>query len=141
MIPPPADTLTIEELADKTGSYAPEAFYFVQQGLATTSEHIHRTVKDESASRHVTGQQLAQGLREVAVAQWGLMARTVLQRWGIYSTLDFGRIVYAMIDAGLLSKTDGDSLEDFRKVYDFRTAFEQAYDTQRREAASDCAAV
>jgi len=134
MIPPEVEAPTIEALAEKVGSYAPEAFYFVQQGLATISEKIHRNA-DGSTPRHVSGQQLAQGLRDVAIAQWGLMARTVLERWGVYSTLDFGRIVYAMIDAGMLSKTADDSLEDFRKVYDFRTEFEQAYNLQCRGAA------
>ena len=67
------------------------------------------------------------GLREFALQRWGLMARTVLQRWNITSTFDFGRIVFAMVENDLMQKTDEDSIEDFRNVYDFKTAFEADY--------------
>ena len=113
---------SLERLAADVGSYSVDAYYFVQQGLAITAAKQHREARPNS--KHITGQQLAEGLRELAIRQWGMMARTVLQRWGIYSTLDFGRIVYAMIDAGYMGKTDGDCLEDFKNVYDFRGAFE-----------------
>jgi uncharacterized repeat protein (TIGR04138 family) len=55
------------------------------------------------------------------------LARTVLVRWNVTSTYDFGRIVFAMVDSGLMQKTDDDSIEDFRNVYDFKTAFDAAY--------------
>ncbi len=67
------------------------------------------------------------GLREFALARWGLLARTVLARWNITSTLDFGRIVFAMVEHQLLQKTDDDSLADFRQVYEFRSALELDY--------------
>ena len=56
-----------------------------------------------------------------------MLARTVLRRWNITSTLDFGRMVFAMVDGGLMQKTEEDSVEDFRNVYDFRNAFESDY--------------
>lgn len=117
---------TVEQIAAETGLYPPEAFVFVQQSLAVVAERVHGA-KPKSANKHVTGQQLAQGLRDVSIETWGLMAGAVLNRWGIYSTLDFGRIVYAMIDASFMAKTQDDSLEDFRNVYDFRAAFERDY--------------
>ena len=70
---------------------------------------------------------MCEGLRELALIQWGRLARTVLRRWSITSTVDFGRIVFAMVDAGLMQKTEDDSLEDFRNVYDFRVALENEY--------------
>ena len=73
---------------------------------------------------------MCDGLREFALSQWGLLARTVLRRWGISSTLDFGRIVFSLIEAGQMQKTPDDSVEDFRNVYDFRTAFESGYRIQ-----------
>lgn len=76
---------------------------------------------EEEPSRHITGRQLSEGLREYAWLKWGLMARTVLSRWNITSTMDFGKIVYALIDAQILSKNDSDRIDDFRAVYDFRT--------------------
>ena len=116
---------TVEQLAAETGLYAIDAFVFVQQCLGVVSDRAHGK-KAKSGNRHVTGQQLACGMRDLSIERWGLLAGVVLNRWGIYSTLDFGRIVYAMIDAGFMAKTQDDSLEDFRNVYDFRAAFEPA---------------
>jgi uncharacterized repeat protein (TIGR04138 family) len=78
-------------------------------------------------NRHVSGQQLSWGLRDYALQRWGLMARTVLARWGIRETLDFGRIVFAMVENGYMQKQPHDSLDDFRNVFDFREAFDEAY--------------
>jgi uncharacterized repeat protein (TIGR04138 family) len=115
------------QVAVDFGRYPPEAYEFVQCGLSYTVQKVHKTVESPDASRHVSGQQLCEGLREFALTQWGLLSRTVLRRWSINSTLDFGRIVFALIDAGHMQKTSDDCLEDFREVYDFRTAFESEY--------------
>ncbi|MDB5325364.1 MAG: protein restricted to Verrucomicrobia-Planctomycetes group [Phycisphaerales bacterium] len=118
---------TVEDAAEACGRYAVEAFYFVQKGLAVTATRIHAE-RPDGHSRHITGQELAQGLRDLAIQRWGLLARTVLSQWGVNTTLDFGRIVYAMIDAGIMGRCDEDQLADFKSVYDFRSAFsEQRY--------------
>jgi uncharacterized repeat protein (TIGR04138 family) len=113
-------------VAQRSG-YAVDAFLFVQRGLDFTVRHIHgepqARSESEPRSRHVSGQQLCQGLREYALEQYGLLARTVLRHWNIQRSEDFGRIVFAMIDAGLMAKTDEDSLADFNGVYDFNQAF------------------
>jgi len=108
------------------GPYPQEAFEFVQRGLSFTVQKVHETQTDPEASRHVSGQQLCEGLREFAHRQWGMLARTVLDRWGIHGTLDFGKIVFTLIEAGQMQKTPEDSLEDFREVYDFK-AFGTGY--------------
>lgn len=109
----------------KSGGYPPEAFQFVREGLAHTVKMVHGADTDEGEDerRHVSGQQLCLGLKDHAIRQYGLLARTVLERWGIRATSDFGKIVFAMIDAGLMRKTDDDSLDDFGSVYDFDEAF------------------
>ena len=124
MAKPAVPQKTVEEVADEVGLYAIDAYYFVERGLATTTRAIRRGKKKKSG--HVTGQELSEGLRDLAEKQWGRLAGVVLSRWGVYGTIDFGRIVYAMIDAGLMSKTDEDSLDDFRDVFDF-AVFESAY--------------
>jgi uncharacterized repeat protein (TIGR04138 family) len=119
---------SIFEIAQQT-QYPVDAFIFIQRGLDYTVRHIHGDVpkdldpEDESTNRHVTGQQLCQGLREYAISQYGLMARTVLRRYKIYTTEDFGKLVFAMVDAGVMRKTDEDTLADFVDVYDFSEAF------------------
>jgi uncharacterized repeat protein (TIGR04138 family) len=128
---PPSDKPTkeksVHQVVADVGLYPPEAYAFIQKGLNHTVQKLHGKLKDPKASRHVTGQDLCEGLRDVALAEWGRLARTVLRRWNITSTLDFGRMVFAMVEAGLMQKTEDDSLEDFRNVYDFRTAFEAEY--------------
>jgi uncharacterized repeat protein (TIGR04138 family) len=119
---------TLQQVVELVGVYPIDAYEFVHRGLAHTVNQLHASASgEEPASRHVCGQQLCEGLRDYALSQWGLMARTVLRRWNITSTLDFGKIVFAMVDNGLMQKTEQDSLEDFRGVYDFAIAFEAGY--------------
>ena len=109
------------------GAYPPEAYDFVQQGLSYTVQEIHGRSNKPRASRHVCGQQLCEGIRQFALNQYGMLAATVLRLWNIHATLDFGRIVFALIEAGQMQKTDDDTIEDFRNVFDFKTAFESEY--------------
>ena len=69
----------------------------------------------------------ASGLLAYGLLTSSVLAGIVLKRWNIFSTLDFGRIVFAMVDNGFMQKTDNDCLEDFRGVYDFKSAFESGY--------------
>lgn len=114
-------------IRQRVGPFPPEAFQFVREGLQHTVRMVHGDDAAESMSedesRHVTGQQLCLGLRDFAIRQFGLLAKLVLGRWGVHSTDDFGKIVFAMIEAGLMRKTDEDTLGDFRAVYDFSEAF------------------
>ena len=119
------------------------AFQFVREGLQHTVQVMHpelaadlamdmlddtdsTSVSEQSADqnrRHVTGQQLCLGLRDYAIRQYGMLARTVLTHWNVRRTEDFGRIVFAMVAAGELRKSDDDSPTDFREVFDFDEAF------------------
>lgn len=114
--------MTVEEVSSAVGVYPLEAYTFLQAGLHYTVEQVAGGGK----KGHVTGQQLAIGLRRYAHLQWGIMARAVLAKWNITSTYDFGRIVFALVDAGIFSVTEGDGVEDFRGVYDF-AEFEAEY--------------
>ena len=71
---------------------------------------------------HVSGQELCHSVRTMALAQFGLLAATVLDHWGIRSTSDIGDIVYNMIATGDLEKTPSDSRSDFDNVFDFDKA-------------------
>lgn len=114
------------------GLYPPQAFAFVQEGLRHTVERVSEArqrgdgggcASEIEGGRHVNGQELCIGLRDYAVSQYGLLARTVLEQWNIRRTEDFGRIVFLMVEAGLLRKTDEDSIEDFTGVFDFDEVF------------------
>ena len=121
---------SIAEIAAGT-PYPPEAFGFVREGLRLAAEQSHGPEPEMTnpalvGKRHVSGQQLCQALRDLAIRRWGLMSKTVLSNWQILGTLDFGKIVYALIDYQLMQKTEEDSLEDFREVFDFEQAFSPA---------------
>ena len=75
------------------------------------------------ADRHISGQELCIGLRDLAIDKYGLLAPIVLEHWNVRRTNDFGRIVFAMIDAGLMTRNNDDTMDDFRAVYDFDEAF------------------
>jgi len=78
-------------------------------------------------NRHVSGSDLCFGLRDYALSRWGLLAPAVLNSWGIRETKDFGRIVFALVDNGVLQKQPEDRIEDFDAVYSFDRAFDDAY--------------
>lgn len=119
----------------RAAMFPEEAFEFVRDGLKHTVLTLHGHSGTGGAARpapgggavtqrrHVTGQQLCMGLRDLAVQRWGLLAGTVLRKWRITRTEDFGTIVFAMIDRRELRVSEDDSIEDFRAVYDFEEAF------------------
>jgi len=121
---------SVGEVAEEVGVYPLEAYDFVQAGLRYTVGRIHGD-NPRKGDSHVSGQQLALGLRDYALSQWGKMASAVLQRWNITCTYDFGRIVFAMVEGGILHKTDDDNIEDFRNVFDF-AEFDSVYRIESR---------
>lgn len=112
----------IERAIREDGRYPPEAYEFLHRGLEYATRMVHG---DEPAEgpRHVSGQQLCEGLRGLALEQWGPLARDVLARWNIRATRDFGEMVYFLINLGMMGRQDSDRLEDFHEVYDFDQAF------------------
>jgi uncharacterized repeat protein (TIGR04138 family) len=100
--------------------YKPEAYAFVLDSL-------NRVMAAFSVRRHVSGEELLAGIREHARERFGPLAKDVLNSWGVTTTLDFGRIVFHMVEARLLSATPEDSLSDFVDKFDFTEAFEDNY--------------
>jgi uncharacterized repeat protein (TIGR04138 family) len=123
----PGPTKPIEQVVEEVGVYPIEAFEFVRRGLSAAVRRVHGQHHEPGVSRHVSGQQLCESLRDYALSQWGLLARDVLRHWNITRTDDFGRIVYALVNSHYMQITDEDSQEDFHNVFDFSTAFDTAY--------------
>ena len=115
----------LEMIRAKDSRYASEAYIFVREALDHTQKHIAKHSK--GALRHVTGQELLQGIREYALSQFGPMAMFVLEEWGIRTCEDFGEIVFNMVDIGLLAKTEKDSRADFSNGYEFTEAFRKPF--------------
>jgi uncharacterized repeat protein (TIGR04138 family) len=110
----------VEEICRQDKRYKPDAYEFVLGGLGFTQKKLKKTA-------HVSGGQLAYGLRDYAINQYGALASRVLAYWGISQTRDFGNIVFNLIEKKLLSKTKEDSLLDFDMVYDFKRAFSECF--------------
>jgi uncharacterized repeat protein (TIGR04138 family) len=126
----------LEEVVRGDPRYAYEAYEFVFAALAHTQKLLGRIPPPESVAAspaegekeyHVSGQQLCEGIRDLALREFGLLARTVFRLWGIHRTADFGEIVFNLIEAGLMSKTDRDSRGDFADVYDLDEALVRDY--------------
>ncbi len=134
----------IKLLTDDT-RYRREAYLFVRDGLDYAHEVLglgqqsapagKRRKKGAKADppRHVTGQELCEALRQFALDQYGFLAKTVLNSWGIQQTGDFGEIVYNLIRVGAMTKSTEDRREDFDDVYDFEQAFVRDFAIQRQE--------
>jgi uncharacterized repeat protein (TIGR04138 family) len=112
---------TLEKIIARDSRFHSEAYLFVREALDYTHKIVGKGSK--SALRHVTGQELLGGIRAFALELFGPMAMTVLNEWGVHTCEDFGEIVFNMVDANLLGKTESDSREDFRGGYDFFEVF------------------
>ena len=88
---------------------------------------LHSVIRTLDEPRHITGNELANGVRELALSRYGPLARTVLEHWGIHETEDVGRVVFAMVEQGILVKEDEDDQQDFTDLFDFEEAFEREY--------------
>jgi len=115
--------ISMEDVIRADGRYPMQAFAFLNEGLAYAANRAYGQASAPDLQRHVTGGQLCEGLRDLAIERYGQLAKVVLGKWNIRQTLDFGNMVYMMIEHGFMRKTEEDSLEDFRNVYDFDKAF------------------
>jgi uncharacterized repeat protein (TIGR04138 family) len=115
----------LEKIYQNDPRFHRDAYVFVREALDYTQKQISKSNKNKV--RHVTGVELLQGIRGYALYEYGPMAQYVLQEWGIQSCEDVGAIVFNMVDANLLDKTDNDSQADFRSVYSFEEAFREPF--------------
>ena len=116
----------LDELLTQGLKYPREAYGFVREALDHTQQMVERQAETERV-RHVSGQQLLEGIRDYALKTYGPMAATVLEEWGVRRCEDFGEIVFDMVDHQLLAKTPRDSREDFKGGYDFDEAFRKPF--------------
>lgn len=110
----------LDQLRERNPRFHARSYEFVMLAL-------HSVIQSLEEPRHITGRELTEGVRELALGQYGVLAKTVLEHWGIHGTRDVGDVVFAMVEQGILVKEDDDSLDDFADVYDFEEAFETNY--------------
>jgi uncharacterized repeat protein (TIGR04138 family) len=135
-------TTTSKTLMART-RYHRNAYHFVFAALRYTQETLERDeiefVDEETREEenHISGGELLEGIRRLALEQFGLLAPTVFRHWGVRSTDDFGRIVFEKIECGEMRKTDRDRLSDFFGVYDFDEAFDRQYYVDTSDVFND----
>jgi len=116
-------------ILDRDPRYAEDAYHFLREALDFTIKLLEKPV--EGPGRHVSGQELLEGIRQFTLKEFGPMALRVLNTWGIRRTDDFGEMVFNMVGAGILGKTDEDRREDFAGGYDFDAAFAKPFRANR----------
>ena len=106
----------LKEVVARDGRYHINAYRFVYEAL-------DYTVKRLDKKRHISGRELLEGIKNLAIEQFGGLACMVLGIWGVSKTADFGNIVFNLVEADLMSRSEDDTREDFDGVYDFREVF------------------
>jgi uncharacterized repeat protein (TIGR04138 family) len=122
----------LAELVRRDSRYAYEAYEFIFEALRFTQVMLNRVPRagegeEPGPQHHVHGRELLEGIRVYAQRQYGLMAPCVFRMWGIRGTGDFGEIIFNLVDANLMSKTEEDCREDFHDIYDIDTDLVDGY--------------
>src|ERR1700690_1097315 len=110
--------------------FSRDAYTFVREALDYTQKLIGKETQGQI--RHVSGQELLDGIRQYSLQQFGPMVVTVFEEWGVRNCRDFGEIVFNMVEIGLLAKTDKDTRDDFQNGYDFTEVFRKPFWPQNR---------
>lgn len=119
----------IEELAEADGRYAKAAYLFIYDALQFTVEKLGKEDLPKQR-RHVSGRELVEALSEYGMDQFGPLTASVFEHWGVRQTRDFGEIVFNLVGANLMSKTESDCIDDFADVY----VFDDEFDWKKRRA-------
>lgn len=110
----------MEQIRERESRYEEGAYLFVLAALEYSQAQLQ-------VRRHITGRELASACRDLAIERYGIMARLVLERWGMTTTEDIGSVVFTLVDLGFLASQPSDTREQFGDVFDFHEAFERRY--------------
>lgn len=118
----------IAKLREQDPKYSPAAYHFIRRAL----DHSLRKLKREDADRpaHVSGKELLEGFRELALMEFGPLAKTVLEDWGITKCTEVGEVVFQLVSLGVLGKNEDDKIDDFKELWSFAEAFDSPFQPQ-----------
>jgi uncharacterized repeat protein (TIGR04138 family) len=120
----------LDSIVTSDPRYQREAYIFLRDALDFTTKQQKKA--KGTTIRHVSGPELLEGVRQYALKEFGPMVITVFDSWGIRATEDVGHMVFNLINAGIFGKTDEDSIEDFKNVYDFQEAFVKPFAPEKK---------
>jgi uncharacterized repeat protein (TIGR04138 family) len=118
----------LDSIVASDARYHREAYVFLRDALDFTTKQ-QKKIKG-AAVKHVAGPELLEGVRQYAVKEFGPMTLSVFSFWGVHQCEDIGQMVFNLIAAGIFGKTDEDSMDDFKAVYDFHEAFVKPFKPQ-----------
>jgi len=121
----------LESVVGSDPRYQRDGYIFLRDALDFTTKQ-QKKVKGVSV-RHVSGPELLDGVRQYALKEFGPMVMTVFDSWGIRCSEDIGHMVFNLIGAGVFGKTEQDSIQDFKNVYDFEEAFVKPFAPEKPE--------
>ena len=114
------DEQQLLDITRRDPRFALAAYEFVRDSVTSASHVVY------APGTHVTGAELLEAIRRLGRERFGVLARDVFESWGVRTTEDFGTIVFALVECGLLAKTEDDSITDFRGVFSFDDAFRES---------------
>ncbi|NKB24290.1 MAG: hypothetical protein GKR87_07945 [Kiritimatiellae bacterium] len=115
----------LHQLLELDPRYPEQAYILIREALDFTIKTLNKPV--EGDARHISATELMEGIRQFVLQEYGPMTKTILNEWGIYSSEDFGEIVFNLVAKGILGKTEKDRKEDFMQGYDFNEAFSEPF--------------
>lgn len=111
----------IDAIVQRDKRYDQGAYFFLKDALDFTIKRSK--AENDGEDRHVSGQELLLGFRDCALQEFGPMASTLLNEWGIQSCTDVGEMVFLLIEEGMFGRQDSDTKDDFSDIYNFEEAF------------------
>lgn len=112
----------VEKIVTQNQRYRPDAYLFLREVMDVAVKRQKKQRK-ELQPMHVSATELLEAFRLLALKEFGPMALTLLQYWGIKNSSDVGQIVFNLIEAGVVGKTEDDTLAAFSNGFDFQQAF------------------
>lgn len=116
----------VDAIVSKHKDYDREAYFFIRRALDYTVQQLGEK-GNARVNHHVSGQELLEGIRIYALDQYGPMAFTLFESWGIHNCQDFGKIVFNLVNVGIFGKTKEDNPKDFNDGYSFKEAFKSPF--------------
>jgi len=118
----------IAKLREEHPKYAPAAYHFIRRALDFSLRKLKR--QDAERPAHVSGKELLEGFRDLALEEYGPLAKTVLEDWGITKCSEVGEVVFQLVSMGVLGKNEDDRIDDFGELWSFAEAFDLPFRPQ-----------
>ncbi len=118
----------LQEITKKDTRFSIHAYQFIFEALDFTASKLGKKYNSSKEDeRHVTGQELSEGIKQYALQKFGYMTREIFEQWGITKSKDFGEIVFNLVKGELMGKTESDSVKDFDNLYDFKVEYDDKF--------------